>query len=270
MGKSVIGKIGLWALLTGVGLCGAAARAAESPFVSADYAQMRLISAGAAQAAVEIRLAPGWHAYWRMPGDGGLAPQADWARSENVAAVAIKWPVPRRYQDMDMNSFGYEGNFILPLDVTVKDAARDTVLDLALDLMVCEKICVPQKLAARLTVPADDTGAAHKARIAAVPLPHQGDLEDLRIENMVIGPDALVARVYAPRGFDAFDMFVESGDVYVTASPQLEIDRKNPHYAQVRIPAPDGVDNLIDAIGATPVVLTVTDGQKAIERRFEF
>ncbi|MBI3441560.1 MAG: copper resistance protein, partial [Proteobacteria bacterium] len=35
------------------------------------------------QAAVEVKLEPGWKTYWRTPGEAGLAPVFDWAGSTN-------------------------------------------------------------------------------------------------------------------------------------------------------------------------------------------
>jgi suppressor for copper-sensitivity B len=246
-----------------------AAQAQESAWVSADYAQVRLI-AGEKQAGLDVRLAPGWHAYWRMPGDGGLPPEMDWSGSQNLKEVTSSWPVPRRFVDMDLHSFGYEDHFILPLNMAAMDPAQDVKLALKLNLMVCEKICVPQNFDVTLDIPAQRTAGTHDARIAAVALPHAGDTDTLKIENMVIGPDAIVARIYAAQGFDALDVFVEGGDLYVTAPPEVSVDEKDPDYAQVRVAAPNGIENLFNELSGQAVTLTVTDGQNAIERRFEF
>lgn len=247
------------------------AQAAESPWVSADYAQARLI-AGADKAGLEIRLAPGWHAYWRMPGDGGLAPQLDWAASKNLKSATLQWPVPKRYEDADLQSFGYEGQYILPLTLAAEAADKPVDLALALNLMVCEKICVPQKLDIALSVPPGNTpDGAHDARLAAVALPHAEGTEQLKIENLVVGPDALVARVYAPRGFAFLDVFVDAGEeIYITAKPEVTIDPKDAHYAMVRVPAPAGVDNLLSAVSDKPVTVVITDGEQAIEKEYRF
>jgi suppressor for copper-sensitivity B len=246
------------------------AHAAESPWVSADYAQARLI-AGASMAGLEVRLAPGWHAYWRMPGDGGLAPQLDWAQSKNLKEAKVQWPTPQRYEDAELQSFGYEGQFIMPLTVTAVDAAQPVDLSLALNLMVCEKICVPQNLQIALRVPPGEADGEHDARLAAVKLPAINEAEQLKIENMVIGPDAMVARIYAPRGFEKLDMFVDAGEtLYVTARPEVTVDAKDPHYAMVRVAAPQGTDNLFNAISGKKISVVVTDGAEAIEKEFSF
>jgi hypothetical protein len=37
---------------------------------------------------------PGWHAYWRSPGDAGIPPSIEWAGPTNLAHAEIAWPVP--------------------------------------------------------------------------------------------------------------------------------------------------------------------------------
>jgi suppressor for copper-sensitivity B len=55
--------------------------AAATGWVGDNHATARLItateatgSASAIEAGLEIRLAPGWHTYWRAPGDAGIPP----------------------------------------------------------------------------------------------------------------------------------------------------------------------------------------------------
>src|SRR4051794_40175475 len=43
------------------------------------------------RAGVEIRLKPGWHTYWRYPGDAGVPPQFDFKGSQNVKQVEVLW-----------------------------------------------------------------------------------------------------------------------------------------------------------------------------------
>ncbi len=54
--------------------------------------------AGAAviRAGIEIKLKPGWHTYWRYPGDAGVPPRFDFQGSKNVKAVEVLWPAPQR------------------------------------------------------------------------------------------------------------------------------------------------------------------------------
>ena len=252
--------------------------ALESPWKSADYVQVKLSGAveGVGQeaqidAALEVQLAKGWHSYWRMPGDGGLAPVFDWSASENVEDVELSWPVPRRYSEEGLNSFGYEDRVAFPLRVKIASPGKAAKLDLKAAIMVCERICVPQDVAVALEIPA---AAAVQSRTSALigrmhdKVPHKGDLPGLRIDSAVIGPDALVVRVYAQRGFDNVDLFVESGDLYLTAAPEITPDKDDARAAFLRIARPESIENLASELMGRTLTLTLTDGAQAMEKDF--
>ena len=44
---------------------------------------------------LHFRLAPGWHTYWRNPGDAGVAPELDLALPQGATAGPIAWPAPQ-------------------------------------------------------------------------------------------------------------------------------------------------------------------------------
>lgn len=257
-----------------------AAQALETSWESTDYVQARLVSASdatgdgkALEAALELRLADGWHAYWRMPGDSGLPPALDWAASANVDNVEMSWPTPRRIEIMGLYSFGYTDSVMFPLSIVPQEPGKPVTLSLKASVMVCESICVPQDLALSLEIPA---GAAAEGRYGRVigaardDAPHKGDLPVLDIKGVVIGPDALVVRAWSAAKFDDADLFVESGDILLTAPPQIEPDKDDGRLAHLRIPKPEGVENLAKSLEGQKVILTLTNGQKAIEKEFDF
>ncbi len=104
------------------------------------------------RAGVEIRLKPGWHTYWRYPGDSGIPPQFDFTRSDNVRAVDVLWPAPQRLPVAGNISIGYDRDVILPLRVIAKDPGMPVVLRLKLDYAICEKLCVPAEARAELAL----------------------------------------------------------------------------------------------------------------------
>lgn len=98
------------------------------------------------RAGVQIRLDPGWHTYWRYPGDSGAPPNFDFSGSENVKAATVLWPAPQRFPDgAGGHSVGYLGELILPLRIVPKDAAKPSSLRLKLDYDVCAAICIPAR-----------------------------------------------------------------------------------------------------------------------------
>jgi DsbC/DsbD-like thiol-disulfide interchange protein len=117
------------------------------------------------RAGVEIRLKPGWHTYWRYPGDAGVPPRFDFAGSQNVKSVEVLWPAPRRLPEAGLDTIGYDRDVILPLRVTPQEEARPVTLHVKLDYAICEKLCVPAQTKAELALTGGQT--AHDARLAA-------------------------------------------------------------------------------------------------------
>jgi DsbC/DsbD-like thiol-disulfide interchange protein len=122
------------------------------------------------RAGIEIRLKPGWHTYWRYPGDAGVPPRFDFAGSQNVKAVDVLWPAPQRIPEQGLTVIGYAGNVILPLAIEPQNRAKPVTLRLKLDYAVCEKLCVPAEgkaelMLARGRVPGDAELAAAEARV---------------------------------------------------------------------------------------------------------
>jgi DsbC/DsbD-like thiol-disulfide interchange protein len=109
-------------------------------------------------AGIRIQMAPGWHTYWRQPGDAGIPPQLDWTGSVNFEGAEIVWPVPDRFDQNGLSTLGYSGEVILPLAVT-PSGAGEIGLKGALFLGVCEDVCIPVEVSLAIALP--DGGAAH-------------------------------------------------------------------------------------------------------------
>jgi len=101
---------------------------------------------GTRMAALRLTLAPGWKTYWRAPGETGIPPQFDWAASENLARVTLHWPSPSVFNTGGLRTIGYKHELVLPIEITPRDASRPVKLAAAVDLGVCEHICVPASL----------------------------------------------------------------------------------------------------------------------------
>lgn len=83
---------------------------------------------------IEIRLDPGWHTYWRYPGDSGVPPTLDFASSENVKSVTVLWPAPKRFADgAGGHAIGYFDDVVFPLQITALEAAKPSSLHVKLE-----------------------------------------------------------------------------------------------------------------------------------------
>ena len=151
----------------------AAASETVSSVISTDRAQVTLISdqtaihAGSAfWVGLRIKLAPGWHTYWRNPGDAGNPAKIDWDLPQGLVAGTIRWPQPERIPSGPLMSFGYHDSVVLltrmsafelpPGTETVEIRARASWL-------VCAEICVPEGGDLALSMPASAGTAPGKA-----------------------------------------------------------------------------------------------------------
>src|SRR5581483_11611198 len=158
------------------------------------------------RAGIEIRLAPGWHTYWRYPGDAGVPPKIDFAGSDNVAAVDVLWPAPQRLAEDGLTAIGYQRTFVLPLRVVPRDRSVPVVLRLKLDYAVCEKLCVPAQARGELALagggPGEDAAlAAAESRVPKKRALGEGGtlvIRAVRREQGPAGPRAVVAAAAGP------------------------------------------------------------------------
>src|SRR5713226_9169795 len=108
------------------------------------------------RAGIEVRLDPGWHTYWRYPGDSGVPPTFDFAGSENVKSVTVLWPAPKRFVDAaGGHSIGYFADVVFPLRITAFDDAKPSFLHVKVGYAVCGKFCLPAEANLELTLSGD-------------------------------------------------------------------------------------------------------------------
>src|SRR5262249_40607890 len=80
----------------------------------------------------------------------------------------VAFPVPHRSDDGFSVTNVYDERVILPVSISVADPSKAVELSAVLDLGVCQTVCVPDHIAAELTVPpGDDDAAAAKILAAA-------------------------------------------------------------------------------------------------------
>lgn len=98
---------------------------------------------GEATLALLFRPQPGWHVYWRNPGDSGLPPKVSLGDSAPLQPGELRFPIPERIPVGPLMNYGYEGEAAFLLPVTVSPAAKGDAT-LRLDWLVCADVCVPE------------------------------------------------------------------------------------------------------------------------------
>jgi suppressor for copper-sensitivity B len=248
------------------------APAAASPEVSGHVVTGRLIApqggvparAATLSAGIDLRLEDGWKTYWRSPGEVGLPPALDWSGSANVAEVTLDYPAPERFTAFEIENFGYGGEVVFPLTVALEEPGRATRLDVALTLLVCADICVPETLEMSLDLPAGagafDAAAAARLAEWVARVPGDGAAAGIALDRVHLDAAALTLTAVSDAPFARPDVFPERG-VAAPASygrPDLRLSADGRTlWARLPVLAP----------GEGPLDVTVTDGARAATLR---
>ena len=94
--------------------------------------------------AIVLRSEPGWHTYWKNPGDAGMATAVEWRLPKGWRAGELAWPAPQRFQEKEVTTFGYEGELWLIARVDpAKKIEASTTLGARVDWLECREVCLP-------------------------------------------------------------------------------------------------------------------------------
>ena len=140
---------------------------------------------------------PGWHIYWRNPGEAGLATEVDFELAEGFRAGEVGWPAPIFFeQSGGLVGYGYEKPVVLAAEVQPPAAApARTRVMLAASWLACKEVCVFEsaELSAELplagaelagsktalaqwrrSLPAEDAPAGFSVNVTGGPVPETG------------------------------------------------------------------------------------------------
>ncbi len=155
--------------------------------IKTDHAEVELIAEKTALVVGEkntvglsIKHAPHWHTYWKNPGDSGYPTKITWQLPTGYGVGDFAWPTPKRLATGPIINFGYEGEVLLPVTISVPTSAKagDSVtLKGKAEWLVCKDVCIPEEGDVSLTLPVAATAApgATSARFAAARAALPGD-----------------------------------------------------------------------------------------------
>jgi thiol:disulfide interchange protein DsbD len=161
--------------------------AERGKIVVTDHAEAKLIAARDAAApgepllvALRLKAKPGWHTYWRNPGDSGQPTQIEWKLPDGFSASAIRWPVPERLPVGPLANYGYEDEVLLPVEIRVPaDAQGKVTLAARAKWLVCDPDhCLAEQGDLSLALPVGKGGPSKwSAKFDAIRLPQPAPKE---------------------------------------------------------------------------------------------
>ncbi len=90
----------------------------------------------------EINLSDNTYTYWSNPGDSGIEPDIK-ISTNNAINYEVLWPLPEMIKDQYGTNYGYYGNIVIPIKISLSDTRENIDLYLSYNLGVCNSICIP-------------------------------------------------------------------------------------------------------------------------------
>jgi len=245
----------------------------SSGWLVTHFSQVRMIAATTAAAGdgtlkigFHARLDPGWHLYWRTPGETGLPTQFDFSASTNVRDVMIDWPAPTRASLLGYNAWVYSDEIVLPMTVTVANPDQPVRIEAAGVYAICNDICTLHNETFVLDLPASSTAVTPYAALIEKfgdRVPSKGPGGELDVARISGGADRVILEVISATPLGNVDAAVEGPAALAFGVPDVTYGTGR-RSAVLQIPMevvgtdrPDRAD----------LVVTVMDGARSIERQ---
>ena len=152
---------------------------------------------------LRMEIEPGWHTYWRNPGDSGEPTDIEWTLPEGVTAGDIIWPAPTAYPFGPLMNYGYGDEVVLPIPVTIADDFSDRFLEIraAASWLVCEEVCIPESADIDLFLTVNETASPDNAGAALIQsgldrVPSESDLS----AGIARSASSLILTIETPEG----------------------------------------------------------------------
>ncbi len=129
-------------------VAGAQSHTVETPHVKAELIAHAPEGVGAGKTVwlgLSLTHIPGWHTYWKNPGDSGIPTSLSWVLPKGVSVGEVDWPAPEPLPLGPLLNYGYQNTVLLPVPIKIDTTAADSqVLRLRADWLVCQESCIPE------------------------------------------------------------------------------------------------------------------------------
>jgi thiol:disulfide interchange protein DsbD len=214
----------------------AGSRSGSGPHVRVELIADRAAPGHGMRLGLKFDLDPGWHIYWRNPGDSGGPPEASWTFPPGMMAAGIEWPAPERIDIGGLVNYGYHDSIVLPVPVAVAAGARippDLAIRTSLRWMACANLCVAGKAELVIQFPLRETDLARLDEWKAA-------IDAARSRVPAPAPAAWTASASSAADTFVLDVFTGAREETAVFFP-LETSQVNDSAAQVVSPLPNGV-----------------------------
>ncbi len=114
----------------------------------------------------EISLQPGWHVYYREPGDSGMPTKVDIKLPEGFTVVKVEWEKPTRFEAEGLITYGYTDKTVISVTVmppTALPSSDPIAFDAKISWLACKDSCIPGGTTGSIALPVASTAVAASA-----------------------------------------------------------------------------------------------------------
>ncbi|MBI3848667.1 MAG: thioredoxin family protein [Verrucomicrobia bacterium] len=128
-----------------MGVAGLSANAATTTQVRLLLSAETARAGDTVMAGVRLKMAAGWHTYWRNPGGPGIATSITWQLPQGVSAGEIQWPLPEKLTISNETSYVYNDEVVLLVPLKLAPDLKPGPLELKAKVswLECEDTCIP-------------------------------------------------------------------------------------------------------------------------------
>jgi thiol:disulfide interchange protein len=122
-------------------------------------------------AGVDLKMEPGWHTYWKNPGDAGMATEIKWQLPPGIAAGEIEWPLPQKFPPIEVTTYGYTNEVMLLVPLAIETNSNlpegQVTLKANVSWLECKDVCIPanQNVEIKLNIGSETKTSADAATI---------------------------------------------------------------------------------------------------------
>ena len=216
----------------------------------------RTISAG-----LSITLEKDWKTYWRSPGQVGLPPEINWEKSNNLLHTKFYWPTPERFQEFEIENYGYSNKVIFPINIVLKNPGKPLLLIANISMLVCKDVCIPKSFTLKLAlseVEVTDPLSRKELLSNLATIPIDGANNQFKLNSVFIDPDkeSLFIEIQSLKNINEIHVFPETQTDVVFDAP-INIFDQDKNLTTVQLPIFDykKINN--------PIALTISNGEIA-------
>ena len=173
---------------------------------------------------VQLTPQPGWHTYWKNPGDSGLPTELSWTLPEGWQVGPVLWPTPDVLPVGDRVNYGYEHPVLLSVPVQ-RIRASDSpiaIIQVKASWLVCKTECIPESVNLKLSLPQTGVVSEHAAAFTAAETELPRKAPEVQSQAQLKGTDLSLRITGLPAAWSGQALWAipETADIVSTTLPK--------------------------------------------------